>query len=144
VNATEQAQFRLRLAEGFLQEARQDIEVRRWRSCVDNSQLAAEHAAKTVLGLLGPIGRTHKPFVFLRQALREGRFAESLRERIERMAECAELLGPDVHVKSDYGDEDSLKVPWELFGESDARQALELAEEAVRLARETVKGGSAP
>ncbi len=144
MNATEQARFRLRLAEGFLQEARQDIQLQRWRSCVDNSQLAAEHTAKAVLGLLGPIGRTHRPFVFLRQSLREGRFAESLRDRIERMAECAEVLGPDVHIKSDYGDEDSLKVPWELFGESDARRALGLAEEAVRLAREIVEGGSTP
>lgn len=45
----EEARYRLRLADGFLKEAGEDISLRRWRSCVDNSQLAAENAAKAVL-----------------------------------------------------------------------------------------------
>lgn len=46
------AAYRLRVAQGFLEEARQDIELGRWR----NSQLAVENAAKAVLALLGPVG----------------------------------------------------------------------------------------
>ncbi len=144
MTAAGQARYRLGLAEGFLEEARQDIPAGRWRSCVDNSQLSAENAAKAVLGLLGPVGRTHKPFVFLRQALGENRFAADTRAQVEKLAECAELLGPDVHVKSDYGDEESERSPWELFGEPDARRALDLAEEAVRLAKEVVERGLQP
>ena len=34
--------FRLRLADGFLGEARDDVGRARWRSCVDNAQPAAE------------------------------------------------------------------------------------------------------
>ncbi len=32
------AAYRLRMAEGFLEEARQDVELGRWRSAVDNSK----------------------------------------------------------------------------------------------------------
>lgn len=131
----EEARYRLRLAEGFLQEGRQDLALRRWRSCVDNSQLAAENAAKFALALLGPVGRTHNPAVLLRQALARGEFAP-VRLQVERLAECAELLGPDIHIQSDYGDEAAGQTPWDLFDESDAHQALALAEDAVRLASE--------
>ncbi len=138
MNSYDQAHYRLRVAEGYLKEAQEDVGLRRWRSCVDNSQLAAEQAAKAVLGLLGPIGRTHTPFVFLRQALQESRFPEKSRTQVERLAECAELLGPEVHIKSDYGDEEMLLTPWELFDEGRAQQVLRLAEEAVRLARQII------
>ncbi len=40
--STEEPRYRLNLAEGFLLEAREDIQLKRWRSCVDNSQLAVE------------------------------------------------------------------------------------------------------
>jgi HEPN domain-containing protein len=46
------AEYRLKLAQGFLNEARQDVGLGRWRSAVDNAQLAVENAAKAVLALL--------------------------------------------------------------------------------------------
>lgn len=61
MQVTNEVRYRQRLAEGFLGEARQDVELRRWRSCIDNSQLAVENAAKAALALLGPVGRTHNP-----------------------------------------------------------------------------------
>jgi len=57
--SSEEPHYRLNLAEGFLFEAREDINLNRWRSCVDNSPLAVENAAKVALALLGPVGRTH-------------------------------------------------------------------------------------
>jgi HEPN domain-containing protein len=139
-SAGSESEYRLSLAEGFLDEARQDLGLARWRSCVDNSQLAVENAGKAALALLGPLGRTHNPSVLLRKALEEGRFPAEVRARVERITECARLLGPDIHAQSDYGDEAAWKTPWELFSEADAGQALALADEAVRLAREVVKG----
>ena len=53
---SEDARYRLRVAEGFLEEAHQDMALQRWRACVDNSQLATENAAKAVLALSGPLG----------------------------------------------------------------------------------------
>ena len=126
--------YRLKVAQGFLNEARQDVDLQRWRSAMDNSQLAVENAAKTVLGLLGPVGRTHNPAVQLRQALDEGLFAAPQTDQVLHLAQLAELLGPDIHMQTDYGDEAGGRTPWELFNESDARQALAIAEEAVALA----------
>jgi len=140
MRGTDAAAFRLRLAVGFLGEAQQDMDLARWRSCVDNSQLATENAAKAVLALLGPVGRTHDVASLLQLALSSGRFADSVTPAVERLAECAGLLGPDLHARSDYGDEGQCRTPWELFGEDDARMAASLPEEAVGLASSIVRG----
>lgn len=136
----EETSFRLRLAEGFIAEARQDIYLERWRSCMDNAQLAVENAAKTVLALQGPVGRTHSPAALLRDGLINRLFPEVVHKQIEDIAKCAELLGANVHIASDYGDEASWRTPWELFDEADARQALGLAEKAITLARKVIEG----
>ena len=44
VKARDEVSYRLALAEGFLAEAEQDLDLNRWRSCVDNAQLAVENA----------------------------------------------------------------------------------------------------
>jgi hypothetical protein len=43
--AFEHALYRLMLAQGFLEESRQDVQLQRWRSAVDSSQLAVENSA---------------------------------------------------------------------------------------------------
>ncbi|MBI4966233.1 MAG: HEPN domain-containing protein [Desulfomonile tiedjei] len=134
--APEEASYRLRLVLGFLEEARQDFDLGRWRACVDNSQLAVENAAKAVLTLLGPVGRTHNPALLLREALAAGEFPGEISAQVTLLAECAELLGPDIHVQSDYGDEAGGRTPWELFDQVSASQALDFAEEAAELARQ--------
>ena len=127
------AQYRFRIAQGFLEESRQDVALTRWRSAVDSAQLATENAAKTVLALVGPVGRTHQPALLLRQALQI--FSPSYQQYVERLSEQAEMLGFDVHVQTDYGDEMEGVTPWELFNEDDACSALSIAEEAVGLAQ---------
>ena len=110
--APDELRYRLLLAEGFLNESREDQTLGRWRSCVDNSQLATENAAKAVLAIISPGGRTHNPAPHLRQALQRGDFSVLVSSKVERLAECAELLGPDVHIQSDYGDELAGRTPW--------------------------------
>lgn len=136
---TREVEYRVNLAEGFVLEAREDMVVKHWRACVDNSQLAVENAAKAALALLGPVGRTHNPAALLVTALAENRFPPSVRGRVQQLAEYASELGPDIHIKSDYGDENQWQTPWQLFGQSDAERALDLAEKAVRLAKELLK-----
>jgi HEPN domain-containing protein len=140
----DEVEYRVRLADGFLGEARQDFGLGRWRSCVDNSQLAAENVAKAVLGLLGPVGRTHNPATLLMQALREGRVPSPVVPNVRRIAECARRLGPQVHIESDYGDEATRRTPWELFAEADARDAFRVAEEAIELARQVIQEVARP
>ena len=57
---------------------------------------------------------------------------------MQRLAECAEILGFDIHVQTDYGDEFQGLTPWELFNDQEAGEALAIAEEAVNLAEATV------
>jgi HEPN domain-containing protein len=131
--------YRMRLADGFLSEARQDLGLERWRSCVDNSQLAVENAAKAVLALLGPVGKTHNPAGLLRKALADNRFPQEIVPHVKELAENAELLGHDIHMDTDYGSEANWRTPWELFGEADAQQAFAIAEIAVELACQIVE-----
>ena len=90
------------------------------------------------------MGRTHNAATLLRQLLKEDRFPARVREQVEKLAEASEALGPEVHVKSDYGDEAGLRTPWELFAESDAREAFGIAEPAIRLATELADRLSQP
>ena len=140
--APDEVGYRLRLAAGFLAEARQDVSLQRWRSSVDNSQLATENAAKAVLALPGPVGRTHNPAALLREELARDVFAGVAEEQVRQLASYAEQLGPEIHVQSDYGDEAGGRTPWELFADDDARQALTIAEKAVSLAKQIIQ--SAP
>jgi HEPN domain-containing protein len=132
---TIEVEYRLRIAEGFLEECRQDVALSRWRSAVDNAQLAVENAAKAVLGLIAPVGRTHNPAPLLRQALDEGRFDAAQQSTVQRLAECAELLSFDIHVQTNYGDAFQGLTPWELFDAQEAGEAVDIAEEAVGLAQ---------
>ncbi len=134
-----QAAYRLKLARGFLAEARQDKDLERWRSAVDGAQLAVENAGKAGLALAGQIGRTHNPATQIRRLINEGRFDAAYAEKLKRLAELAELLGPDIHIQTDYGDETEGRTPWELFDEADASRALAVAEEAVSLAGQIVR-----
>jgi len=136
---TDSREYRLKLAAGFLKEASQDLTLQRWRSVMSHTQLAVENAAKAVLTLIGPVGRTHQPAPLLREVVQQGAFFEGQRH-VERLAELAELLGPDIHIQTDYGDEAGGLTPWELFDQDDAQQALAMAEEAVDLARTIVQG----
>lgn len=109
---------------------------------MDGAQLAVENAGKAALALFGQIGRTHNPATHIRRLIDEGQFDAAYSEKLERLAELAELLGPDIHVQTDYGDEAEGRTPWELFDEADASQALNVAEEAVGLAEQIVREGS--
>jgi HEPN domain-containing protein len=140
----EESGYRLRMAAGFLEEARHNLRHDLWRSCVDNAQLATENAAKAILSLLGPVGRTHDPGALLVLALREKQFPEEVEDVVTRVARSARTLGPQIHVESDYGDEAMRRTPWELFDRASAEQALALAEEAVALATGVVEAGSPP
>ncbi len=126
-------QFRIRLAEGFLSEARQDTVLERWRSCVDNSQLCVENAAKAALALIGPVGRTHAPGQLLRLAIQNARFTDTNIDPVLQLADLADLLGNDIHIQSDYGDESLQRTPWELFNQAAATKALVMAEQAYTL-----------
>jgi HEPN domain-containing protein len=139
VKPSPSAQYRLKIAQGFLAEANQNMAVGQWRACVEHCQLSVENAAKTALALLGPVPRTHDPGTTVHRALEQGRFPADLRPQVERLTALAGQLGADVHIAISYGDEDGLQTPWDLFDESDARRAIDFATEACQLAEELTR-----
>lgn len=135
MNAPDLVQYRLHLAEGFLKEAEQDFGLERWRSCVDNAQLATENAGKSVLALFGVVPKTHDPAQQIAQILRTQNLPLSRREAMEKMLPDLLALGSAEHFLTDYGDEVTFKLPWDLFDQSAAADALQAARRSINCAR---------
>ena len=135
MNAPDLVRYRLRLAEGFLKEVEEDFGIERWRSCVDNAQLATENAGKSVLALFGVVPKTHDPAQQIARILRTRDLPWSLRSAMEKMLPELLALGSAEHFLTDYGDEVAYKSPWEIFDKSAADVALEAARRSLESAR---------
>jgi len=129
MNPIRDSQFRLELAAGFLREAEQDLGLSRWRSCVDNAQMAIENAAKAVVAMRGPVPKTHQIEKALSR-LDKDPLLKSLRTEIATLGEIARKLGFEEHIRTDYGDETHYRTPWELFDQESAEEAVSLARRA--------------
>ena len=128
--------YRLELARGFLNEAEQDCSLKRWRACVSGSILVLENSGLAVLMLFGVSAMTHKPARHLSQLMAEGTVTKEVAELIEEI--LPELEKYDSHEKmlAKYGNESSYQLPWELFNEAEAMQALEAARKSMRVSSE--------
>lgn len=134
MNSKDDFNYRKNLAEGFLKEAEQDLNLERYRSCIDNSQLAVENAAKSVIVLFAPLEKTHTPEEKLKLLLEQIR-DEKIKIEIKNLLPLLEKLGFREHILSDYGDEEKGILPWELFNQQDAEEAIEVARKTVDLAK---------
>lgn len=139
MNSLDLVEYRLRLAQGFLQEAEQDFTLQRWRSCVDNSQLANENAGKSVLALFGVVPKTHDPAQQIAQILRIQAPSGELRQLMEKMLPELLALGSAEHFLTDYGDEVTYRLPWDLFDKDAAAGALQSARRSLDSARRIVQ-----
>jgi HEPN domain-containing protein len=139
VNSLDLVRYRIRLSEGFLAEAEQDFTLERWRSCVDNAQLATENSGKSVLALFGVIPKTHDPAQQLAQILRTRNVPPVILELMEKMLPELMALGSAEHFLTDYGDEVLYKLPWELFDQNAAADALKAARRSLESARAVIQ-----
>ena len=139
MKAREEVSYRLALADGFLAEAEQDITLERWRSCVDNAQLAVENTGKAVLGLFGVPPKTHDPAREIAAILRKKNLSEAVQDILRRLLPDLLTLGSTEHFLTDYGDEATYTLPWDLFTKDSANEALESARRSVDAAKEAVK-----
>lgn len=138
MNPRRDAEFRLKLAEGFLTETEQDIGLARWRSCVDNAQRTVENAAKAVLAMRGPVPKVHN----LRGALVklvDDPALQRVKEDIGILEEIAEKLGFEEHIRTGYGDESHYLTPWDIFDQDAAEEAVNLARRAYDTARRIIE-----
>ena len=142
MNARNETDYRLRLAEGFLAEAIQDEGLQRWRSCVDNSQLAVENAGKAALSVFGISPKTHDPARQLAVVLEQIELTSDVRNLLKQMMPELQALGSSAHFLTDYGDEQGYVSPWELFGQESAVKALASARKTVKSAKHLISGQS--
>ena len=132
MNATDDVAYRLALAKGFLNEAEQDMGLGRWRSCVDNSQLAVENTGKTALSLFGVAPKSHDPAKQIAAILRQQTIPKEMASALERLLPDLVTLGEHEHVRTDYGDEETYTLPWDLFTQQSADTALKTAQRCVQ------------
>ncbi len=134
MDSNEEAVYRLRLADGYVREAEELFGNSQWRACVSSAQLAVENSAKAVLALVGPLARSHDLSSMVLDAAENLELGEEAGGKLERLAECARLLGLREHIMTDYGDELAYRTPWEIYDEGRAKRALALAKEASEIA----------
>jgi len=136
VKSSEAVEYRAALARGFLAEAEQDLSLERWRSCVDNSQLAVENAGKVVLALFNVPPKTHDPALPIAALLREAELPPKIGEIMQRMLPDLLALGAREHFLTDYGDEATYTLPWDLFTRESAEAALAAARRSTQMSQE--------
>ena len=139
MRADKDVAYRLALAEGFLAEAEQDAGLERWRSCVDNAQLAVENAGKAVLTLFGVAPKTHDPAQQVAAVLRTQALPAEIQEVMRRMLPDLLALGSAEHFLTDDGDEATYTLPWDLFTRESAEEALAAARRSIQFAREAIR-----
>jgi HEPN domain-containing protein len=136
VNFKEDAEYRKRLAIGFLEEARLNLKFELWRSCVDNSQLSIENSGKMIIALFEPIEKTHNPSHQLNRIVDHKKLYDALKPQIYELISILDRFGIEEHFMTDYGDETTRTDPWSLFNKEDAEEALAMAERSYTLAEE--------
>ena len=127
MNSKADAEYRRRLAKGFLDEARLNFNYGLWRSCVDNSQLSIENSGKMLISLFEPVEKSHNPSRQLKRLLEKSRLDDSVKNEVDEVIRILDRFGIEEHLMTDYGDEATRTDPWSLFGEADAAEALDLA-----------------
>lgn len=131
--------FRLALAEGFMREANEDMALKRWRSCVDNAQLPIENGGKAVLAMFGVAAKTHDPAHQLAAILHSQNLPPEVQEAIQVLLPVLLALGAAEHFLTDFGDERTYTLPWDLFTQESATEALSAAQQSHQLAKEAIK-----
>lgn len=138
MNAPDEVAYRLALAKGFLAEAEQDMQLQRWRSCVDNAQLTVENVGKSALALFSVAPKTHEPARQLAALLRKESMPPTIQRMLQELLPDLLALGADEHFLTDCGDEATRTLPWDLFNHDSAADALGAARHSYALAQELV------
>jgi HEPN domain-containing protein len=139
VNSQDDVEYRIKLADGFFKESKEDINIKRWRSCVANSQLVVENAGKAILMLFGISPKTHEPAKHLDKLIRDVKIPSDIKDKLKKIMPEFLALGVEEHFMTDYGEESSYLLPWDIFDEDSARNALKAAKQCKQAAEQIVK-----
>lgn len=139
MNSREDVLYRLNLAKGFLKEAQEDFQLKRWRSCVNSAQLSVENSGKAILMLFGISPKTHEPAKHLGKLIHNTEIPKEIRGNIKDILPDFLTLGVEEHFMTDYGDESSYVLPWDIFDKESAKSALNAAQRCKSSTEDIVK-----
>ncbi len=139
MNSLREANYRMKLAEGYLERAERFFAENAWLDCVRDAQAAVENAAKAIIALFAPVQRSHEHIRQLASLLENGVFPEHIRPLVEDNLAVFGAMGRKELIAATYGDEETFTPPWELFDREDAEKALKMARKAVKIACKVVK-----
>lgn len=134
MNSRDDAEYRLRLARGYLAKAEDDARDEQWDDCLANAQDAVENAGKAVLSHFRPVPKTHDLLAPLGELLSQPGVPERVRQHITDSLDAFREMGVATHIRAAYGDEATRTPPWELIHEPEARAGLNKARRAVAFA----------
>lgn len=130
------------MAEEHLEEALKALEGGALVAAIYEAQLSIENSAKAVIGFFKPPTWIHNPALELRQMT--GQYEELLRRKsisiqeLNKLAALADKAAP-YHTLTRYGDPKRMVTPKGIYKIEDAKRLVGKAEEALRVARETIE-----
>ncbi|MFQ6014792.1 MAG: HEPN domain-containing protein [Anaerolineae bacterium] len=133
MNPREGGAYRLELARRPLLMAEENLKPDFWPSAVANAQLVVENAAKAICACFGPVPKTHDTAEVL-QLLTGTELPREIVGQIEAVIPIAREYGRKKHIQATYGEEEAFLTPWAIFGEKEARQAVEDARRCLAVA----------
>ncbi len=115
-----------------------EFEHGRWSKAALSAQLSVEKSAKAVISLFGPLTKTNDLAGTLLE-LRLNPIPVEQSRWIEKLAELTEKFGVKEHVLTSYGDEVALKTPHQIYDRSKAKRAIEMAQNALKIATQMIE-----
>jgi len=91
-----------------------------------------------LLILFGIAPETHQPHTYLAKFTTDSRNPEDLRQLLMEALPDFRLLGAKQHFLTDYGDEETYTLPWDLFSEDSAIEAISTARKCLAAAERVV------
>ncbi len=86
-----------------------------------------KNAGKAVLMLFGISPRTHEPVKHMAKLIRDAEIPSDIKDKLKKILPDFLVLGVEEHFMTNYGEESSYTLPWDIFDEDSARNALKAA-----------------
>jgi len=134
-NPRREVEYRTQLAREYLEDAENSLSSNDFKGCVQNSQLAAENAAKAVVATRRTPSWAHDPSPELLEVAKE--LDSQQGAKAKRLAELSSQLAPE-HGRATYGEPERFVTPRMLYDLRAAEKAIAVAREAIAIMDEVV------
>jgi len=129
-NPRREVEYRAQLAHEYLEDAENSLRANDFKGCVQNSQLAAENAAKAVVATRRTPSWGHDPSPELLEVAEELDSRQAAKAK--RLAELSSRLAPE-HGRATYGEPERFVTPRMLYDRRAAEKAIAVARDAVSI-----------